>query len=147
MRENTLRGLEEIVYEFSHFADHLDALGKLQRAYQLAKRQRQLLDYDDPSSLRDLMTQDEASRQAISRQFRYILVDEYQDTNRLQAELIRKLAATHDNVMVVGTINRSTRLAARRSATSWNSPPWFGATIYKLEENYRSTQPDSQSGE
>ena len=38
----------------------------------------------------------------ISRQYRYILVDEYQDTNRLQAEVIRQLASTHQNVMVVG---------------------------------------------
>ena len=143
--ENTLRGLEEIVLdEFSHFADHLEALGKLQRAYQLAKRQRQLLDYDDLLVLlRDLMTKDEPTRQAISRQFRYILVDEYQDTNRLQAELIRKLAATHDNVMVVGDDSQS--IYAFRGATFRNImefPSWFpGATIYKLEENYRSTQP------
>ena len=143
--ENTLRGLEEIVLdEFSHFADHLEALGKLQRAYQAAKRQRQLLDYDDLLVLlRDLLTKDEPTRRAISQQFRYILVDEYQDTNRLQAELIRKLAATHDNVMVVGDDSQS--IYAFRGATFRNImefPSWFpGAKIYKLEENYRSTQP------
>ena len=62
--ENTLRGLEEIVLdEFSHFADHLEALGKLQRAYQAAKRQRQLLDYDDLLVLlRDLLTKDEPTQ-------------------------------------------------------------------------------------
>lgn len=99
--ENTLRGLEEIVLdEFSHFADHLEALGTLQRAYQLAKRQRQLLDYDDLLVLLgQVLAKDEQTRLTISQQFRYILVDEYQDTNRLQAELIRK-ATTHDNVMV-----------------------------------------------
>lgn len=143
--ENTLRGLEEIVLdEFSHFADHLEALGKLQRAYQLAKRQRQLLDYDDLLVLlRELLTKDEQVRLTISQQFRYILVDEYQDTNRLQADLIRKLAATHDNVMVVGDDSQS--IYAFRGATFRNImefPSWFpGATIYKLEENYRSTQP------
>ena len=143
--ENTLRGLEDIVLdEFSHFADHLEALAKLQRAYQLAKRQRQLLDYDDLLVLlRELLTKDEQVRQTISQQFRYILVDEYQDTNRLQAELIRKLAATHDNVMVVGDDSQS--IYAFRGATFRNImefPSWFpGATIYKLEENYRSTQP------
>ena len=107
--ENTMRGLEDIVLdEFSHFADHLDALGKLQRAYQAAKRQRQLLDYDDLLVLlRDVLTKDEPTQRSISQQFRYILVDEYQDTNRLQAELIRKLAATHDNVMVVGDDSQS----------------------------------------
>lgn len=143
--ENTLRGLEEIVLgEFSHFADHLEALGKLQRAYQLAKRQRQLLDYDDLLVLlREVLTKDEQTRLTISQQFRYILVDEYQDTNRLQAELIRKLATTHDNVMVVGDDSQS--IYAFRGATFRNImefPSWFpGATIYKLEENYRSTQP------
>lgn len=143
--ENTLRGLEEIVLdEFSHFADHLEALGKLQRAYQAAKRQRQLLDYDDLLVLlRDLLVKDEPTRRAISQQFRYILVDEYQDTNRLQAELIRKLAATHENVMVVGDDSQS--IYAFRGATFRNImefPSWFpGAKIYKLEENYRSTQP------
>lgn len=143
--ENTMRGLEDIVLEeFSHFADHLDDLEKLQQAYRAAKRQRQLLDYDDLLVLlRDLLTTDETTRQAISRQFRYILVDEYQDTNRLQAELIRKLAATHDNVMVVGDDSQS--IYAFRGATFRNImefPSWFpGTTIFKLEENYRSTQP------
>ena len=143
--ENTLRTLEDIVLEeFSHFADHLDDLVKLQRTYQAAKRQRQLLDYDDLLVLlRDLLTKDEPTRQAIAQQFRYILVDEYQDTNRLQAELIRKLAATHDNVMVVGDDSQS--IYAFRGATFRNImefPSWFpGAHIYKLEENYRSTQP------
>jgi DNA helicase-2/ATP-dependent DNA helicase PcrA len=143
--ENTLRGLEDIVLEeFAHFSDHLDELGKLQRAYRAAKRQRQLLDYDDLLVLlRDLLTQHEATQRAISQQFRYILVDEYQDTNRLQAELIRKLAATHDNVMVVGDDSQS--IYAFRGATFRNImefPSWFpGAKIYKLEENYRSTQP------
>ena len=70
-------------------------------------------------------------------------MDEYQDTNRLQAELIRKLAATHDNVMVVGDDSQS--IYAFRGATFRNImefPSWFpGAKIYKLEENYRSTQP------
>ena len=47
-RENTLRPLDEIIVEeFDHFADHLDDLGRLQRAYQAAKRQKQLVDYDD----------------------------------------------------------------------------------------------------
>src|SRR5689334_3380096 len=46
--ENTLRSLDEIVVEeFSHFSDHLDALCQLQKGYQTAKRQRQLVDYDD----------------------------------------------------------------------------------------------------
>jgi DNA helicase-2/ATP-dependent DNA helicase PcrA len=142
---NTLRGMEEIVLEeFPHFADHLDDLDKLQRAYEQAKRQRQLLDYDDLlARLWELLNHNEEIRRTISRQYRYVLVDEYQDTNRLQAELIRRLAATHDNVMVVGDDSQS--IYAFRGATFRNImefPVLFpGATVYKLEENYRSTQP------
>ena len=143
--ENTLRSLDDIVLEeFSHFADHLEDLTKLQKAYQAAKRQKQLLDYDDLLvMLRQLLERDESARTTISKQFRYILVDEYQDTNRLQAEVVRRLASTHNNVMVVGDDSQS--IYAFRGATFKNImefPALFpGATVYKLEENYRSTQP------
>jgi DNA helicase-2/ATP-dependent DNA helicase PcrA len=143
--ENTLRSLDEIVVEeFEHFSDHLDDLGKLQRAYETAKRQKQLVDYDDLLVLlRRLLMQDEAIRRSISSLYRYILVDEYQDTNRLQADIIQHLAATHHNVMVVGDDSQS--IYGFRGATFKNImefPSLFpGTTIYKLEENYRSTQP------
>jgi DNA helicase-2/ATP-dependent DNA helicase PcrA len=143
--ENTLKSLDEIILEeFAHFGDHIEDLRRLQKAYQTAKRQKQLLDYDDLLvMLRQLLLTDESARTAISRLYRYILVDEYQDTNRLQAEVIRQLAATHNNVMVVGDDSQS--IYAFRGATFRNImdfPALFpGATIYKLEENYRSTQP------
>jgi len=143
--ENTLRSLDEIILEeFGHFADHIEDLGRLQKAYQAAKRQKQLLDYDDLLvMLRQLLLLDEAARTTISRQYRYILVDEYQDTNRLQAEVIRQLASTHNNVMVVGDDSQS--IYGFRGATFKNImefPTLFpGTTMYKLEENYRSTQP------
>ena len=143
--ENTLRSLDDIVIEeFSHFADHVEALTQLQAGYRAAKRQRQLTDYDDLLVLlRQLLIQDIHAREGISRLYRYILVDEYQDTNRLQADVIRNLAASHQNVMVVGDDSQS--IYAFRGATFKNImefPTLFpGTTMYKLEENYRSTQP------
>lgn len=143
--ENTLKSLDDVILEeFGHFADHTEDLTRLQKAYQAAKRQKQLLDYDDLLvMLRQLLLLDESARQNISRQYRYILVDEYQDTNRLQAEVIRQLATTHNNVMVVGDDSQS--IYAFRGATFKNImdfPVLFpGTAIYKLEENYRSTQP------
>jgi DNA helicase-2/ATP-dependent DNA helicase PcrA len=143
--ENTLRPLAEIVVEeFDHFSDHLDALEQLQRGYHASKRQRQLVDYDDLLVLlRRLVMEDDAIRLTISSLYRYILVDEYQDTNRLQADVIRYLASTHQNVMVVGDDSQS--IYAFRGATFKNImefPSLFpGTIIYKLEENYRSTQP------
>jgi ATP-dependent DNA helicase UvrD/PcrA len=143
--ENTLASLEDVLLgEFAHFAEHLNDLDKLKKAYVAAKRQKQLLDYDDLlAKLRELLGAHEPTRQAISQNFRYILVDEYQDTNRLQADLVRKLAATHENVMAVGDDAQS--IYAFRGATFRNImdfPALFpGTKVYKLEENYRSTQP------
>jgi len=142
---NTLQSLDDIVLaEFPHFSEHLEALEKLLRAYETEKRTRQLLDYDDLLvKLRDLLSSVESVRQSVSYRFRYILVDEYQDTNRLQADIIRKLASGHDNVMVVGDDSQS--IYAFRGATFRNImdfPALFpGCRMYKLEENYRSTQP------
>ena len=143
--ENTLRPLDEILLEeFTHFANHLDDLERLRKAYQLAKRQEQLVDYDDLLVLlRQLLMVDNVARRSIASLYRYILVDEYQDTNRLQGDLIRLLAVTHQNVMVVGDDSQS--IYAFRGATFKNIiefPTQFpGTVIYKLEENYRSTQP------
>lgn len=142
---NTLHSLDDVVLaEFAHFSEHLEALDKLWRAYETEKRARQLLDYDDLLvKLREVLSSVESVRQAVSHRFRYILVDEYQDTNRLQADIIRKLAAGHDNVMVVGDDSQS--IYAFRGATFRNImdfPEFFPrCRIYKLEENYRSTQP------
>src|SRR5437016_3889129 len=75
--------------------------------------------------------------------YRYVMVDEYQDTNPLQAEIVRGLAVAHDNVMAVGDDSQS--IYSFRGATFRNImdfPRLFpGARIVKLEENYRSTQP------
>ncbi|MCA9467645.1 MAG: ATP-dependent helicase, partial [Nitrospira sp.] len=142
---NTLDSLEDIVLnDYTHFSEFLGELNKLQQGYEAAKRQRQLVDYDDLLvKLRELLIQDQRAREIISQTYRYILVDEYQDTNRMQADLVRNLAATHHNVMVVGDDSQS--IYAFRGATFRNImefPELFpGTIIYKLEENYRSTQP------
>lgn len=143
--ENTLQSIEDVVLdEFSHFSEFLEDLIKLKEAYDTQKQQRQLLDYDDLLvKLSGLLAETEGVGGKVTEQFRYILVDEYQDTNRLQAQVIRRLARGHHNVMVVGDDSQS--IYAFRGATFRNImdfPQLFpGAQIYKLEENYRSTQP------
>ena len=82
-------------------------------------------------------------RRRLSQIYRFIMVDEYQDTNHLQSRIIRLLAATHDNVAVVGDDAQS--IYSFRGADFRNImdfPEAFpGTRIIKLEENYRSTQP------
>src|SRR6266568_4719677 len=142
---NKMLPVEDVVLgEFAHFTDEIEDLQKLHRAFEAYKRKRLLVDYDDLLvRLRELLDRDEGVRRRIADTYRYIMVDEYQDTNRLQAELVRKAASTHDNVMVVGDDSQS--IYAFRGATFRNImdfPKLFpGTQIFKLEENYRSTQP------
>ncbi len=129
---------------FPHLSTELDELGRIAEYYRSYKRERSLLDYDDLlTCLRELLRGQPELADRLSRTFRYIMVDEYQDTNRLQADIVRLLAHSHDNVMAVGDDAQS--IYSFRGATVRNIfefPSLFpNTTVIKLEENYRSTQP------
>lgn len=130
--------------EYPHLIDVNYELAELYDRYVEYKQTKSLLDYDDLlTRLRDLLADHEQVRNRLSGIYRFIMVDEYQDTNHLQAEIVRLLAATHDNVAVVGDEAQS--IYSFRGANFRNImdfPKQFpGARIIKLEENYRSTQP------
>jgi DNA helicase-2/ATP-dependent DNA helicase PcrA len=130
--------------EYPHLVEMDYELGELLRRYTDYKRTKSLLDYDDLLTLlRDLLADHVGVRNRLSDTYRFIMVDEYQDTNHLQAEIVRLLAATHQNVAVVGDDAQS--IYSFRGANFRNImdfPKHFPETrIIKLEENYRSTQP------
>ena len=137
--------LEEIVTEeYPHFLDDLEDLSRLFEHYHRYKQEHQLMDYDDllVNWYRVLKAFPEVRRE-MGHRFEFIMVDEYQDTNALQAEIVRLMAEDHQNVMVVGDDSQS--IYAFRGANFRNIlefPKLFpGARIIKLEENYRSRQP------
>jgi DNA helicase-2/ATP-dependent DNA helicase PcrA len=130
--------------QFPHLFSELEELLRIEEHYRLYKQERSLMDYDDLlTKLRELLQTHDEVAERLSSAFRYIMVDEYQDTNRLQAEIVRLLARAHDNVMAVGDDAQS--IYSFRGATVRNIlefPRLFpGTKIIKLEENYRSTQP------
>ena len=130
--------------QFPHLFSELDPLSRIEEYYRQYKRERSLLDYDDLlTHLRELLRTHPEVAERLSRTYRYIMVDEYQDTNRLQAEIVRLLAHSHNNVMAVGDDAQS--IYSFRGATVRNIfefPDLFpGTKVIKLEENYRSTQP------
>ena len=130
--------------DYPQFLEHLQPLARMAQAYQEEKRRHHLLDYDYLLlEGRRLLTEHEAVRRQLSERYRFLMVDEYQDTNHLQAELVRLLAYTHDNVMAVGDDSQS--IYSFRGANFRNImdfPRLFSGTrVIKLEENYRSTQP------
>lgn len=144
---STNRGLalEAILEErYPQFLDYTDTLLELQHDYEDYKRRHNLMDYDD-LLLRtlQLFEKHEAIRQKVSSGVRHVLVDEYQDTNRLQAALVGRFAAVHGNVMAVGDDAQSIyRFRGADFRNIFNFPQQFPKTkVLKLEQNYRSTQP------
>ncbi len=142
---NKSRDLEDLILEqYGHLSEHLDDILVLRKHYGEFKFDHGLMDYDDLLvNWKRLLEEDPQARRDISSRFSYIMVDEYQDTNLIQADIVRLLALGHNNVMVVGDDSQS--IYSFRGADFYNImrfPKLFENTqIVKLEENYRSTQP------
>ena len=142
---NTAIPIDEIVREeYPQFVDYLEDFAKIYADYTVRKQDRNLVDYDDLLLFWALMV--EASPELAGRiagMYDHILVDEYQDTNVLQARILRGMCRTHANITVVGDDAQS--IYSFRGANFRNIldfPKQFeGATIVTLEQNYRSTQP------
>jgi DNA helicase-2/ATP-dependent DNA helicase PcrA len=120
-----------------------DELKALFRQYVERKQQRSVLDYDDLLLYWYHMLQVDSLAVLMSNRFDHILVDEYQDTNRIQARILQGMRRTNTNITVVGDDAQS--IYSFRSATVKNMmdfPSQFpGARIVTLEQNYRSVQP------
>ncbi|WP_077071581.1 ATP-dependent helicase [Mailhella massiliensis] len=137
--------LEEVLSrEAQHLLPHASDLVKLGEAYKAYKREHSLMDYDDLLfELEQLFIDKPDILAAQKMRFGQIMVDEYQDTNKVQARLVRMLAGEDGNIMAVGDDAQS--IYAFRGATVHNIldfPKLFRNTrIIRLEENYRSVQP------
>ena len=142
---NKSEEIADVLYdEYPQFMEFTDEIKKIRQEYNKYKRQKSLLDYDDLLVfLKNLLSKHEDVRAALSAKYKYIMVDEYQDTNKLQAHIACLLAADHANIMVVGDDAQS--IYSFRGANFKNIidfPKIFKNTkIITLEENYRSTQP------
>jgi DNA helicase-2/ATP-dependent DNA helicase PcrA len=137
--------IKDVVMDnYAHFATELDTIENLFSAYKCHKARHNFFDYDDLLTYLHILLRDDSEvRKTVSANYRYLMVDEYQDTNKIQAEIVYLLACEHKNVMVVGDDSQS--IYAFRGANFKNImifPTMFPDTkIIKLEENYRSTQP------
>lgn len=141
---NTGKELEEIVSDnYPHFLYEFDAIKKIHQIFQNYKRRNNLLDYDDLLIyFREFLNSGSAATHSFLNTINFIMVDEYQDTNKLQADLVLGLTSKKQNIMVVGDDAQS--IYSFRGANFKNImefPKLFpGTKIIKIEENYRSTQ-------
>src|SRR5215211_5539266 len=139
---NTERTTDELLAEkFPYFLPLLEQIRNVQARYERKKKATNSMDFDDllEKTLRMLKEHDEVA-DFYRRKFQFILVDEYQDTNKIQADFIDTLAAEHRNVMVVGDDAQS--IYSWRGANFKNilafPERYRDAQVFKIELNYRS---------
>ncbi len=130
--------------QYPHLVEFVDELRRIAEEYKRFKVEHGLMDYDDLLvNWHDLLGEETGLRGDIAGRFSHIMVDEYQDTNLIQAAIIRRMAQFHDNVMVVGDDSQS--IYSFRGANFRNImefPTSYANTkVIRLEENYRSVQP------
>ncbi len=129
-------------FEYPHFLQHVKEIERLKKEYASYKLEKGYLDYDDLLVYLKLLLEIEDMRKAIASRYKYVMVDEYQDTNAIQGDIAYLLALDHKNIMAVGDDAQS--IYAFRGASHKNImefPNKFSdCRIIKLEENYRSAQ-------
>jgi DNA helicase-2/ATP-dependent DNA helicase PcrA len=139
---NTEKSLEELLAEkFPYFLPLLDKIQDVHERYEKKKKATNSMDFDDLlQKTLSMFQQHERIAEFYRRQFQFILVDEYQDTNKIQADLVDLLARDHRNVMVVGDDAQS--IYSWRGANFQNilefPKRYPDAQVFKIEMNYRS---------
>jgi DNA helicase II / ATP-dependent DNA helicase PcrA len=140
---NTATSLElHLEQNFPHFLMFRDDILRVFAQYAIRKKDANVMDFDDLLvHWRTLLIEHPEAATALKAKFRHILVDEYQDTNRLQGEIVDLMASNRKNLTVVGDDAQS--IYSFRGASFENIltfPQRFeGAKIFRLETNYRST--------
>ncbi len=139
---NTGHSIDDVLLEkYPHFFEFSAQITEAGKRYEAKKKSANCLDFDDllEKTLR-LLRNESAIAQHFQHQFQFILVDEYQDTNHLQADFIDILADHHRNLMVVGDDAQS--IYSWRGADFKNildfSRRYPNAQVHKIETNYRS---------
>ena len=142
-RNRNLTIREVIENEFTGLKGFIGQIELISQGYTKYKKICNLFDYDDLMDvLRDSLRDNRIFRKRLNEKFRYIMVDEYQDTNVVQKEIVEYLAEGSSNIMVVGDDSQS--IYSFRGADYENilrfPQKYPGCKVVRIEENYRSNQ-------
>ncbi|MCX6740549.1 MAG: ATP-dependent helicase [Candidatus Parcubacteria bacterium] len=141
---NSQKSVKEVFETKYRYLDEklIPIIDGIYREYQLKKFKNNVMDFDDLlTNWLKLLQEHPDVKNKLASQFEYILVDEYQDTNKIQSEIIYELASVHNNVLVVGDDCQSIYSFRAADISNILSFPERlpGTKIYKLESNYRSS--------
>ena len=140
-RNLTIRNV--IQNEFSGLLEFIDQIELINRGYEKYKKICKIFDYDDLMEvLRDSLRDNPGFRRKLNNEFRFIMVDEYQDTNIVQKEIVEYLSENSRNILVVGDDAQS--IYSFRGANYENilrfPQKYTDCRVIKIEQNYRSNQ-------
>ncbi len=139
---NSQREIKEVMSEYFFYFDEdiVKEIEEIKNLYIERKKKNNLMDYDDLLLNWNNILKEDDIRNEIANNFLYLLVDEYQDTNALQNQILKKLASIHNNILAVGDDSQS--IYSFRAADISNifnfANNFKGAQLFKLETNYRS---------
>lgn len=141
-RNSGLSIKEVVEKKYSNFFNLIPSLQRIEEIYTERKKQADSVDFDDLLiGLRDLLQNNKNVRAYLADKFHHVLVDEFQDTNIIQAQIIKELSSVHGNLIVVGDDAQS--IYSFRAAQIKNildfSINYSPSNTYKLTTNYRST--------
>lgn len=139
---NSQKSIDDTIFDqYPQLEEFLVHIRRISQLYKKKKKENNVMDFDDLLLNWLKILEDEAILQNYGNQFKYILVDEYQDTNKVQFGIIKKLAKLHNNILAVGDDAQS--IYSFRAAEIKNIlefPEQFeDSKIFKLETNYRSS--------
>ena len=122
---------------------NIEVITRVYNRYQAHLRENNSLDFDDLlNETRKLLLKNQDVREYLSSKFRYVLVDEFQDTNAVQYEIVKLISSSHGNLFAVGDDDQS--IYGWRGAKIENilnfEKDFKGAKVFKLQRNYRSTK-------
>lgn len=129
--------------EFSGLKEFIGHIELINQGYEKYKKLSRIFDYDDLMDvLRDSLRDNQTFRKKLQNEYKYIMVDEYQDTNIIQKEIVEYISGDASNILVVGDDSQS--IYSFRGANYENilrfPQKYPGCRIIKIEENYRSNQ-------
>jgi DNA helicase-2/ATP-dependent DNA helicase PcrA len=140
---NTQNTLDDVVQsKYPFFLHQIDEITQIAIMYMQKKKDQSIMDFDDLLfNCRSLLLDHPDVLKNISGRFKHVLVDEYQDTNIIQADIVDLLASCHRNLMVVGDDSQSIySFRGANFSNIINFPDRYpDCKIFKLETNYRST--------
>ncbi len=139
---NVQQPIETVIgWKHPNFVPFIPEIEDVARQYQTRKKSANAMDFDDLLSYTAALLEDPIHGQHIAGPFKYVLVDEFQDTNAIQARIVAGFANVHKNILVVGDDAQSIyafRGADVKNILSFPSQ-WENTKIFKLLTNYRST--------